>query len=191
MIDLESIAHIDELPSQIAYLSGLGVLDESEEKIEAAKQVYRRVYRRLHARAMRLKKREYRVRFDADDVERIAVEATKHGLSKAGYIQKAALAYMNQHYLEPDPVQVGILELFLSRAYSSIQRIEERSKPDSREFKLFEKLYEIIEAMEREVVSRLRSPARLMEVIQDHLKRQPAFRATLEAMLTEAKNYGD
>lgn len=191
MIDLESITKLEELPTQIAYLSALGILDESEEAIEAAKQVYRRVYKRLHARAQRQTKREYRVRFGVDDVEAIATEASKHGLSMSGFIQKAALAYMKQDYLEPDPLQVGILELFLSRAYSSIQRIEERSKSDSREFKLFEKLYEIIEAMEREVVSRLRSPARLMEIIQDHLKRQPAFRARLEAMLTEAKNYGD
>ncbi len=190
MIDLESIAHIDELPSQIAFLSTLGVLDESEEKIEAAKKVYRRVYRRLHARAMRQKKREYRVRFEADDVERIAVEAAKHGLSRSGYIHKAALAYMNQHYLEPDPVQVGLIELFLSRAYSSIQRIEEGSR-GAVESQQFEMLYGRIESMENEVAMRLRKPLKLVEYLRKALKEKPSLRKLLEELLLENHAYGD
>lgn len=108
------------------YLESTGVLERgNDEEIKAAKKAYRKIYHLNYKRSQRMQKPEFNVYFSNKNGEfgRVEQAAKKHHLTVTAFIRKSVLAYLENRYIVPDPLQVARLERVLSDCLNEIQGI--------------------------------------------------------------------
>jgi hypothetical protein len=175
-----------DFPKQIEYLAGLGVLSKSVEEIEAAKAEYRKLYKRASKKLQRSLKKEYRPRFTLDEIQALKASASVHGKSVSTFIHHACLAYINQIFIVPNPMQVTAMEKSLARTYLEIRSIKERLEKGSGNPRLeLLNIMRRIEEYEIELRAFLRNPPLLTTLVREGLVTNPDFRWELQQLLKQ------
>ena len=135
------------------YLESLGILEKgTDEEIKAAKKAYRKIYLLKYKQKQRENKPEFNIYFSNENGEygRVESAAKKHNMTVTAFIKKAVMAYIEQKYIVPDPLQIGRLEQVLSECLNEIQTIvktKERFLFDREDkYKAIEKKIEKLEA---------------------------------------------
>lgn len=108
------------------YLESLGILEKgTDEEIKAAKKAYRKIYLLKYKQKQRENKPEFNVYFSNENGEygRVESAAKKHNMTVTAFIRKTVLAYIEQKYIVPDPLQIGKLEQVLSECLNEVQKI--------------------------------------------------------------------
>src|ERR1035437_8416243 len=108
------------------YLESLGILEKgTDEEIKAAKKAYRKIYFLKYKQKQRENKPEFSVYFSNENGEygRVESAAKKHNMTVTAFIKKAVMAYIEQKYIIPDPLQIGKLEQVLSECLNEVQKI--------------------------------------------------------------------
>jgi hypothetical protein len=144
------------------YLESLGILEKgTDDEIKAAKKAYRKIYLLKYKQKQREKKPEFNVHFSNENGEfgRVESAAKKHNMPVTSFIRKAVLAYIENKYIVPNPLQVGKLEQVLSECLNEVQKIvktKERFLFDREDkYKAIEKK---IEKLETEIDAIFRHP---------------------------------
>ena len=144
------------------YLESLGILEKgTDEEIKAAKKAYRKIYFLKYKQKQRENKPEFSVYFSNENGEygRVESAAKKHNMTVTAFIKKAVMAYIEQKYIIPDPLQIGKLEQVLSECLNEVQKIvktKERFLFDREDkYKAIEKR---IEKLESEIDFIFRNP---------------------------------
>lgn len=169
------------------YLDQAGVLERgSPEDIAEAKRAYWKRYHYDHRRSQRKEKPEFVVSLCRSDgtYTRIAAAAKRHKLTIPAYLRTAALAYLDQAFIVPNPEHLAHLEQLLSQCANEVQALagakEKYFWQRDEKIAVIEKR---IERLEREVAELFRHPPSLEVYIRRAIKQSPEIKAQLQSLL--------
>jgi hypothetical protein len=111
------------------YLDESGVLEKgSDSEIKAIKREYRKKYFLNYKREARKEKPEYIISFSKKngEYERIVIAAKRHRRTVTSFIREATLAYIEQRFLVPNPLQIAELEFLLSDCLNEVKKIVDK-----------------------------------------------------------------
>lgn len=128
------------------YLQKYGLTENgSPKEIEAAKKQYRKEQSRKYKQSRRKTHPEVVITMKKATYRRFKLEAHRHHQSIPSFIKEAALHYLEQKYLVPDPGTVSTFAQRLRIATSDIQLIAKHAK----KFKAHELYHHYLALMER------------------------------------------
>jgi hypothetical protein len=113
------------------YLDSIGILEKgNDEEIKQAKNTYWKQYFLEHKRKQRTKKPEFSVNFSSENGEfsRIKTAAKRHKMPITSFIRSATLAYIENRYVVPDPMQIAHMEQVLADCLNEIQTLVKRKE---------------------------------------------------------------
>jgi hypothetical protein len=142
------------------YLNDAGVLEHgTEAEIKAAKKAYKKKYLLSYRQRQRREKQEYIILLSKENGEfnTVASAAKKHSMSVTAFLKTGCLAYINQHFIVPDRVQLAKMEQLLSQCLNEVQLItrtkEKYSWEREQKYEAIEKRIMKLETQIKEVLS--------------------------------------
>ncbi len=140
------------------YLENLGVLSSgSDEQIKQAKLAYRKIYYRNHKRQKRKEGLEVLICLNKLERSHLEREAKRHGQKLPTFIREATLSYIRQVYMVVDRKVVAHIQQLLFQTVHEIQVIAKQKHWFTNPSK-FEKLEQIIEKLDNEIIQALTKP---------------------------------
>ena len=164
-----------------AYLESSGVLNGPEEGIAMARKKYWSDFRARWRKQRRKEMKEFTVYFSPADLKVIAKAAVRHKMSRTGYIKRATLSYTDQVFLIPDLIEVRRISQLLAMTYNLLQQMMEEEKLSSQIGKTLQKK---IDALEHEVLIRLKNPPTLQEWIEREVRKDRDLKDKILRLLT-------
>jgi hypothetical protein len=166
------------------FLEQKGVLEKgTDEEIKAAKKEYRKQYLLAYKRWQRENKPEFSVYFSKErgEFQKIKRAATEHRMTIPAFLKKAVFAYLDKTYVVPDREAVSRMELLLSQCFTEVQKLA--GAKNLLYWQQFEDIQKCFQRMEREMVSALRHPLSLEDLLKSSLERDASLRERLSAVL--------
>ena len=149
----------------------------------------RREYLKRYQRALRRRMRRAEMLFDPDEYERIKRSALRHNMKLAPFMRACINAYINQHFIPPEPDTIRHLELAILRIGGNINQIAKRvntnkvaDQPD------IDAINQHLAELEDAVSFALREPPDLLQLITKHIQKDPALSKRIQNLIEEQGN---
>jgi len=158
----------------------------SMDEIKALRKTYRREYNKRYARKRLSHEKRLNIRLTHREYARIAEQAGRHSLSMNKYIKTTCLAYMDQHFVQPDEEPLNNIIRLLNKSSNSINQIVKRThaacnkslsqkhselEPLTRAYDLLLKQVQDIKHTVQDQSKTL--PPSIKVILMDYLKEQP------------------
>ena len=163
-----------------AYLEKTNVLSGTDEDIRAAKREYRRRYQAAWRKAKRAANQEITVTFSQQELRTITQAAKRHRLARPRFVKLAALAYLNNSFVVPDILAVNSIQEYLIMIYSAVQKLFDENKVS---YATSKELLQKIAMLETTVLTALKQPERIEDIMAAEMQKNPALAQTLRELL--------
>ena len=177
----------------IQYLYRTGLLENgTKEEIEEAKKTFRKAYSQNKQREYRRQNIRKEIILTKKEFSVLCKAAEQRKIKLSPFLKKAALCYVNEHFILPEDSRVNGLELNLRRIGNNInQLIRYAHQKKGISVKDIQALQQQINKLEDEISRALRQPISLRKYLEQLLQDQPEFVAVLEQLITKYKKEND
>lgn len=150
------------------------------EKIIAAKKLYRRNYKAVWRKAHRKENKAFTVPWAKEELHTLTKSAKYHNQKPTVFIKNATISYINKRYITPNEREVTKILQLVAMTYNTIDSIAQESDIDGNGFK---KMQDELLQLEHEIRVALLSPKTIEQIISFEIQKKPDTKEYLKQFL--------
>jgi hypothetical protein len=150
------------------------------EKIIAAKKLYRRNYKAAWRKANRKENKSYTVAWAKEELHSLTEAAKHHKQKPTTFIKKSCLAYINKRFITPNEREVTKALQLVAMTYNTIDSIAQENAIDTSAIK---KIQEELFQLEHQMRITLLSPKTIEQILREEIQKHPGTKEYIKQFI--------